>query len=115
MGWQNDLACGEGEMVFADGTFYSGQWQDNSKHGKGTYTFVDGSEYAGQWTNDKMHGTGTLIRSQRKHEENWQDSLGNSKGVSNKSGSVLNVYRGEFENGKRHGIGTLTFGPNGSA
>ena len=45
--WKNNMACGKGRLIHADGDIYEGEWLDDKAHGYGTYTHMDGAQYKG--------------------------------------------------------------------
>ena len=52
---------GQGTMVWADGTNYTGQWKNNQYHGKGKLIYADGSWYEGEFAKGTFNGQGTYV------------------------------------------------------
>ena len=113
----NGLPHGQGTMSFSsndekDRVSYEGSWKNGKKHGQGTMIGKDGLKYVGNWENDKKHGQGSII-----------DKNGDIKYVGNFENGIMqgqgtwffengNKFVGNYENGKPNGQGTL-FGNNG--
>jgi len=55
---------GRGTYTWADGTRYEGSFKSNQRHGKGTMYNLDGTKYGGKWKYDQKNGKGTVFSSE---------------------------------------------------
>lgn len=81
--WVDDLKCGQGRMIYANGDVYTGEWSNDMRNGNGKLKSQSGASYEGEWKDDVREGQGTIV---------------------NCDGSR---YVGEFHADKRHGTGVL--------
>ena len=79
---------GEGNLLFNDGCFYTGDFSKNKYDGSGKFIFNNGRKYEGDWKNNAMHGFGVFT---------WED---------------FTKYKGEYKNNLRNGNGVYSFGAN---
>lgn len=54
----NKTIDGSGKLQFATGDLYVGSFVDGVRDGKGVYTWKSGDQYDGEWENDSMSGSG---------------------------------------------------------
>lgn len=52
------VISGRGTYTWPDGTRYEGSFRNNSRHGKGSMVQLDNSKWSGKWKNDKKNGKG---------------------------------------------------------
>lgn len=52
------LICGYGQIRYPNGDTYQGEYADGVRSGEGTYTWSIGDVYVGTWSGDAMDGTG---------------------------------------------------------
>ena len=50
--------CGKGSLKFANGDEFTGSFERGVRNGQGTYTWLSGAKYDGEWSSDKMDGSG---------------------------------------------------------
>jgi hypothetical protein len=91
---QSDLALGDGEAKYPDGSTYKGQFRDGKKHGHGYMMWPDGDDrtlsqggtisakYNGEWRGDLKHGHGVYYYANGNvFEGNWVDGKRCGKGI----------------------------------
>lgn len=91
----------EGNIVWPDGTTYSGSLNGKYISGRGTYTWASGKRYEGAFRKSKRHGKGSLIlQDGTKWSGKWKHDLKNGKGkVFNSKGIITDS--GVWDNDKR--------------
>lgn len=80
---RNGLYHGQGTLISADGTVYTGQWLDGQRSGYGEQTW-DGGEswYRGQWEQDQRSGYGeTSVRHGMRYRGQWRANRPNGFGI----------------------------------
>ena len=125
--WRDNVAVGEGALVFVNGDRYQGEVQDGMPHGRGkmqfsndgtfegqfnrgipdvegVYTEKDGSRYAGQWKAGIKNGRGKFVWANgQSYEGDWIADRPEGKGsMTFKNGDV---YTGNWQKGKKVGMG----------
>lgn len=60
-GWV--IEAKQGEIIFPDGSAYTGPFRRGKWHGFGSYTFSDSGLYVGEFSSGHAHGRGVLILS----------------------------------------------------
>ncbi|WP_346881826.1 hypothetical protein [uncultured Algibacter sp.] len=90
----------KGNIVWFDGSKYSGQLSNFSISGRGTYSWVDGRRYEGSFKNNLRHGKGSLIEQDNsKWSGKWKNNKKNGKGtLFDKSGKI--VKKGTWKENK---------------
>lgn len=114
--WRNGKACGDGEIVYSDGSKYRGKFRDGEHCGYGVYRqkLAAGGEelLEGDWKDGKLDGYGFVRFSNGDtYEGLFKEGVKHGHGVL-KSGSartpgLWSVYVGEWRADRRHGYGVL--------
>lgn len=52
------VISGRGTYMWPDGTRYEGAFKNNQRHGKGSMILVDTSKWSGKWKHNKKNGKG---------------------------------------------------------
>ena len=52
---------GEGVLSFPNGDIYQGNFRNGLRNGVGKYSWENGDEYSGEWLDDKMNGIGKYV------------------------------------------------------
>ena len=52
------VISGRGTYTWPDGTRYEGSFKNNQRHGKGSMILLDNSKWSGKWKNNKKNGKG---------------------------------------------------------
>lgn len=88
-----------GNVIWPDGSKYSGMWLNNNISGLGTYTWPNGDRYEGSFRNGQPNGHGTMYWNDgRKHAGKWKAGSRHGKG---KQWDVDgNRIKGEWQNDK---------------
>ena len=72
--WYNGQMCGNGKMVYSDGSIYEGNFFENKKNGLGVYTWGEGGKcYVGEWKNDLMDGNGKFLNGDKLIVGIWKE------------------------------------------
>lgn len=81
----------QGNVVWFDGTTYSGGLSGAFITGRGTYTWPNGMRYEGSFKKGKRHGKGSLILTNgQKWSGKWKENKKNGKGkVFNEEGTLV--------------------------
>jgi len=81
----------KGNIVWFDGTKYSGNLAGFVISGKGTYTWPDGTRYEGSFRNNQRHGKGSMILLDKsKWSGKWKNNKKNGKGKQyDASGAIV--------------------------
>lgn len=69
----NGQISGRGEIKYPNGDTYKGDYAGGERNGDGTYTWSIGDSYDGEWDNDAMSGNGTYIFNTGEVLEGWFD------------------------------------------
>lgn len=87
----------KGNIVWLDGTKYSGSLLGATLSGKGTYTWPDGTRYEGTFRKGQRHGKGSQIQiDNSRRSGKWKNNQKNGKGKQfGTSGEV--VQQGVWE------------------
>ena len=81
----------KGNIIWFDGTKYSGNLAGSLISGRGTYTWSDGTRYEGSFKNNERHGKGSMILvDNSKWSGKWKHNKKNGKGKQfNSSGEIV--------------------------
>ena len=118
MQWKSGLGAsvGGGQVVYSDGSVYTGEMKDFMKHGMGKLIFADGTTYSGEFKNDLYDGFGEIIYpdggSYVGYFKEGKYSTLEKDGESLSGKLVLadgTNYTGGFENGEFSGQGKLVY------
>ncbi|WP_299763032.1 hypothetical protein [uncultured Dokdonia sp.] len=87
----------KGNVIWFDGTKYSGNLAGSVISGRGTYTWPDGTRYEGAFRNNQRHGKGSMILlDNSKWSGKWKNNKKNGKGKQfDASGEI--VQQGVWE------------------
>ena len=97
-----------GNLVQADGSYYSGFWLDGKREGNGDMIFPNGDSYAGEWANNEFDGFGVYEYATAKavYQGDWAGGLQNGNGLYK---CPQFSYNGQWDKGWMDGDGVLTF------
>jgi hypothetical protein len=71
----------KGNVIWFDGSTYSGNLAGSVISGRGTYTWPDGTKYEGAFKNNQRHGKGSMILvDSSKWSGKWKKNKKNGKG-----------------------------------
>ena len=102
-----DCQNGRGEMLYADGSRYSGEWREGKRHGEGILTRANGSQFAGQWQDDERRGQAVYAFTNRaKYAIEWTGNKPQTNGPW--AWSDGGKYVGGQDN-REHGQGTVSY------
>ncbi len=81
----------QGNIVWFDGTTYSGGLRGAFISGRGTYTWSSGARYEGSFRNGERHGKGSyILKNGKKWSGKWKYNKKNGKGkVFDPDGTVV--------------------------
>lgn len=51
-----ELQAGQANVIYHDGSTYSGDWIDYQRNGKGVLRTMNGGFWDGEWRDDQKHG-----------------------------------------------------------
>ena len=105
----NDLPDGVGNATQVDGTVYSGQWRYGLRDGFGTETYAEsGDVYIGEWNYDEWEGEGILLfgATGNRYAGQFQRGAPNGFGQYNTVDGI--IYTGHLRNSMYDGQGHLT-------
>ena len=111
-GWHKFLSAGatfdvevlngsllKGNIIWFDGSTYSGGFHNNTLTGKGTYTWTNGDRYEGSFKGNKRQGKGTMYKKDgSKHQGKWKNNKKHGKGKAYDSSGKL-IKQGNWEDG----------------
>ena len=106
---------GKGKLTYPEGSefvYYDGQWLNNTRCGNGVVVYKDGSSWEGIWRHDKkLEGFGTVKYSNgRTYFGNIKNELCNGKGrLTYAPNEQWEYYEGMFTDGSLTGVGVLKF------
>ncbi|MEM9931774.1 MAG: hypothetical protein AAF840_18370, partial [Bacteroidota bacterium] len=67
---------GQGILLFADGSTYSGAFLQGQPHGTGLCEYANGTRYQGSWKDGRPHGKGTVVRANGLQQQGiWQNGV----------------------------------------
>lgn len=91
----------KGNIIWKDGTSYSGNLNGQYISGRGTYIWSSGMRYEGAFKKGKRHGKGSLILlNGTKWSGKWKQNLKNGKGkIFNSKGDITDS--GVWDNDER--------------
>lgn len=103
--FSNDgLRCGEGTMVWEDGSLYSGQWKGDMANGWGYLILPTKDHYFGLWKDDKAHGNGTYVHADgSRYEGNWEKDKQQGEGAEYWTDG--STFKGIYKDSKKNGPG----------
>lgn len=81
----------QGNVIWFDGTTYSGSLSGAFISGRGTYTWPNGMRYEGSFKKGNRHGKGSLILTNgQKWSGKWKENKKNGKGkIFNQEGTLV--------------------------
>ena len=92
-----------GNVIWPDGSKYSGTWLNNQISGLGTYTWPNGDRYEGSFRNGQPNGHGTMYWTEgRKYAGKWRGGLRHGKGKQWDADG--NRIKGEWQNDELVGL-----------
>lgn len=107
--YENDVICGHGSMMYANGDTYEGEFLDGKRNGTGTYKWYQNTiekEYTGQWLAGEYHGNGTMIYSNGdKFEGEWKNNKKEGHGIYTYANGLS--FEGTWENDSFYGVDGL--------
>merc|ERR1719247_127878 len=94
-------------IKWADTSEYNGEMSGGYRHGQGKMVFANGSKYTGGWMHDLPHGEGALenvknISEGRRYSEDGELVPKKTEGGRSYEGS----YEGQWVDGVPHGVGS---------
>ena len=106
------LKHGKGQLIFPDGSLYTGLWSKDQMNGMGRKLGSDGSYYIGEYKNGVKHGkcVSERLPNRDKFTGNYVDGVKSGKGCYQLVSDLeLKEYEGNYQNDKFNGNGRLEY------
>ena len=116
--FQRGEKVGHGEMLWENGSSFSGEWKFSKPHGMGLFKRHEGggkySTYNGEWSQGRQNGNGIMTCTDGSYYKGpWIAGKFDTSAIKNARGEHKgadgSMFRGEFRQGLPHGKGIKTF------
>ena len=98
---------GFGQIIYADGTHYTGLTKNGYFNGKGKLVHSNGDVYMGEFVDGKAEGYGVFVDSRGTlYKGNWTQNVYDGKGEESWDFGASS-YSGQFIEGVKYGHGKL--------